>query len=226
MLRFMGPEASATFAGTEAIAVSPLPGICSPYYTSTALVNVAQIQAALVRASRAAPVAGGPECAAVAVIVRDTNAGAEVLLIRRAQRLGDPWSGHIGLPGGRWEPADRTLTDTAVRETLEEVGLDLANSGALLGPLPAIPAVGRGLKKRLTIAPYVFATSAVQRCRLNEEVAAVLWVPLDTLVDPSHAATIDHETDGEVRTLPAWTVEGRVVWGLTYAMLRSLLSLL
>ena len=208
------------------MAVRRLPDACWPYYTSTVVVNVALIQAAVVRAGREAPLAGGPERAAVAVIVRDGVAGAEVLLIRRAERANDPWSGHIGLPGGRWEPVDRSLADTAIRETLEEVGLDLAKSAAPLGPLPTIPAVGRGLKKRLTITPYVFSTSEGQSCRLNEEVDAVLWVPLEALADPSYAATVDHETNGQVRRLPAWTVGGHVVWGLTYAMLRSLLSLL
>ncbi|HET9512400.1 MAG TPA: NUDIX domain-containing protein, partial [Gemmatimonadales bacterium] len=64
--------------------------------------------------------------AAVSLIcVRDPDA---LLLIRRADRDGDPWSGQLGLPGGRKSPADADLLSTAIRETFEEVGIDLPPS--------------------------------------------------------------------------------------------------
>jgi 8-oxo-dGTP pyrophosphatase MutT (NUDIX family) len=74
--------------------------------------------------------------AAVALVLRPHPDGdAELLFIRRATRAGDPWSGQIGLPGGRYEPADDLLETTALRETLEEVGLDLRAGGRVLGAL-------------------------------------------------------------------------------------------
>ena len=57
-----------------------------------------------------------------------------VLIIRRAERVGDPWSGHMGLPGGRRSQKDEHLLATAIRETEEEVGLTLT-PGNLLGNL-------------------------------------------------------------------------------------------
>ena len=61
--------------------------------------------------------------AAVAIVLApDPDA---VLLIRRAERAGDPWSGHMALPGGRYEPKDPDLLGTALRETVEEVGVAL-----------------------------------------------------------------------------------------------------
>src|SRR5690606_12995479 len=74
--------------------------------------------------------------AAVALVFRPVGeADAELLLIRRATRSGDPWSGQIGLPGGNRSRVDQTLEDTAVRETAEELGIDLRAHGTPLGIL-------------------------------------------------------------------------------------------
>jgi 8-oxo-dGTP pyrophosphatase MutT (NUDIX family) len=62
-----------------------------------------------------------------------------LLLIRRAERSGDPWSGQVGLPGGRRDPDDATLLSTAVREAVEEVGVHLP-ANACLGELRSFPA--------------------------------------------------------------------------------------
>jgi len=65
--------------------------------------------------------------AAVAIVVREGTDGPQVLLIRRADHPGDAWSGHMAFPGGREDPQDENLLATAIRETLEEVGLDPAS---------------------------------------------------------------------------------------------------
>ena len=61
--------------------------------------------------------------AAVAMILRDEGGEAQILMIKRAARDGDPWSGHMAFPGGRMEKEDQSLRETAIRETFEEVGL-------------------------------------------------------------------------------------------------------
>jgi 8-oxo-dGTP pyrophosphatase MutT (NUDIX family) len=183
-----------------------------------------RIRAVAAATLRGEAVPGAPDRAAVAMILREGPAGAEVLLIRRAERDGDPWSGHMGLPGGRWAPGDASLADTARRETLEEVGLDLETSSVELGSLATIPAIARGRRTPLTITPYLFVSTTSQVLRLNDEVDDALWVPLGSLLDGSAATTIEYESDGRAGRLPAWNVRGHVVWGLTHAMLGSLLE--
>ena len=60
---------------------------------------------------------------------RDGTGGAEILFIKRAERAGDPWSGHLAFPGGRAEESDATLLDLAMREAAEEVGIDARHGG-------------------------------------------------------------------------------------------------
>jgi 8-oxo-dGTP pyrophosphatase MutT (NUDIX family) len=61
----------------------------------------------------------------------------EVLFIKRAGRVGDRWSGHTALPGGKRDPQDADDLTAAIRETMEEVGLDLTSEGCFhVGSLP------------------------------------------------------------------------------------------
>jgi hypothetical protein len=61
----------------------------------------------------------------------------EILFIKRATRVGDKWNGHVALPGGKRDPEDADDAVTAMREALEEVGIDLGAEKALaVGNLP------------------------------------------------------------------------------------------
>lgn len=61
----------------------------------------------------------------------------EVLFIKRAARIGDKWNGHVALPGGKRDPEDDDDAVTAMREALEEVGIDLGYKNAIaVGNLP------------------------------------------------------------------------------------------
>ena len=72
------------------------------------------------------PVAEGQTRAAVAALLRPGSDGAEFLFIHRADDPRDHWSGHMAFPGGRVEPTDADSLAAALRETREEVDLDLS----------------------------------------------------------------------------------------------------
>jgi 8-oxo-dGTP pyrophosphatase MutT (NUDIX family) len=165
--------------------------------------------------------------AAVAIVVRDGTDGPEVLLIRRADHPGDAWSGHMAFPGGREDPQDEDLLATAIRETFEEVGLDLGQAGRLLGQLAPLPAIARGRPVGMTIVPFIFELVADAELLYSDEVAEAVWVALDPLLQGQLQTTFAVDREGGERVeLPAHDVGGRVVWGLTYRMLDSLLELL
>jgi 8-oxo-dGTP pyrophosphatase MutT (NUDIX family) len=164
--------------------------------------------------------------AAVAAVVRQARGGVEVLFIHRAEDPKDPWSGHMAFPGGRVEEGDADSLETAMRETREEVGLDLVKVGSPLGRLSDVAAVGRGKPLALVVEPYVFSIEERPTLDPNQEVEEVVWVPLDFLLDRGNRSTIPWR-HGEVSVnLPCYRYQTHVIWGLTFGMVDELLTLL
>jgi 8-oxo-dGTP pyrophosphatase MutT (NUDIX family) len=165
---------------------------------------------------------GTAHAAAVALVLRPTGRGLEALLIKRADHPSDPWSGHVGLPGGRAESHDQGLVETAIRETAEEIGLNLSQDRHLLGPLDETRATARTKSIDMKIAPFVFASKdAPDGLTLSSEVAATHWIPLAELFDSSHAASVTMQHAGQTLRFPAIEVRGLTIWGLTLRMLRN-----
>jgi 8-oxo-dGTP pyrophosphatase MutT (NUDIX family) len=160
--------------------------------------------------------------AAVAVILRGGSPGLEVLFIRRAEHPHDPWSGQMAFPGGRAEPEDADLRTTALRETAEEIGLDLERDGEFLGPLDEVRAMARGRPLNLTITPFVFRQHRPAELQLSEEVTSVHWLGLDDLLSPSRRSLLEYVYQGTTHQLPCLRVDDLVIWGLTYRMFNSL----
>ena len=161
--------------------------------------------------------------AAVAIVLRDAGEGSEVLLMRRAEREGDRWSGQIGLPGGHADAEDRDLLATALREAHEEVGLDLAREAELVGHLRPVQAKARGALLSMWITPFVFCTSKRLAPRPGPEAIEAFWFPLSRAQRGELAWTHRYRRESEERVLPAWRFEERVVWGLTYEILSGFL---
>jgi 8-oxo-dGTP pyrophosphatase MutT (NUDIX family) len=159
--------------------------------------------------------------AAVAVILRDGTGGIEVLFIRRAEHPQDPWSGQIAFPGGRTEPADADLRTTAIRETQEEIGVDLAAAAELLGGLDEVRAVARLRPMNLTITPFVFRLHEPFEPVLSGEVRSLHWLPLGELLGSARRSTMDYAHQGVSMQFPCLRVDELVIWGLTYRMFMS-----
>jgi 8-oxo-dGTP pyrophosphatase MutT (NUDIX family) len=167
-------------------------------------------------------VEGTVHAAAVALVLRSRTDGIEALFIKRAEHPDDPWSGHVGLPGGREESHDEGLVRTAIRETEEEIGLSLLEEAHLLGPLDETRATARTKSIDMKIAPFVFAKEdAPDTLALSDEVASTHWIPLAEVFDSSRAASVSLEHAGQTLRFPAIEVRGLTIWGLTLRMLRN-----
>jgi ADP-ribose pyrophosphatase YjhB (NUDIX family) len=159
--------------------------------------------------------------ASVALVLRNplkSAKGTELLFIRRSLKEGDPWSGHMAFPGGRQDLQDRNLSHTAMRETQEEVGLDLCQADFLgtlddqVSPLKEGPAA-------LVVRPLVFLCESVAPLELNHEVARSYWFPLEALADSSLRGTMPYTWQGVPIQLPVIRIGDADIWGLSLRML-------
>lgn len=176
------------------------------------------------RPAAAAPRRPQDREAAVALVLRPREE-LEVLLIKRAERETDPWSGHMALPGGRRSPNDADLLATAARETEEETHLPLARVGTLIGRLDDV-APGNPRLPPIIIAPFVLAVPPGTTARPDGiEVDATLWVPLTALREKDAVSELLIELgSGESRTFPSLQYREYVIWGLTHGILTTFLD--
>jgi 8-oxo-dGTP pyrophosphatase MutT (NUDIX family) len=128
----------------------------------------------------------------------------------------------MAFPGGRFEPGDADLVATAVRETREETGLDLAADGDCLGALDEVRAMARLRPMNLAIAPFVFRLRRDRPLRLSNEVTSAHWLPLDALFSARFRSLHEYEHRGARMQFPCIVYEGLVIWGLTYRMFAAL----
>ena len=176
------------------------------------------------RSVQAAPRSALVKEAAVALVLRPREQ-LELLLIRRAELHGDPWSGHVALPGGRRGAGDANLVDTASRETDEEVGIPLARVGTFLGTLDEVLPVSPRLPP-IVIAPFVFAVPPATAAHPEpREVQAAIWLPLDALRAPDALAEITVTVATGPMTVPSFVYGDYVIWGLTYRILQQFLEI-
>ena len=162
--------------------------------------------------------------AAVAMVFRPGPGGPELLMIRRADKKGDPWSGQMAFPGGKAEPEDADPVATAARETMEEVGLDLSPA-RLLGPLAPINARARLLHAPLVVRPFVFGLGLpTPPLTPNVEVARTHWFALERLLAREGRARFPFTWRGQPVQMPCVDLDGCRIWGMSLRMIDDLLA--
>ena len=162
--------------------------------------------------------------AAILLALRAREDGEpELLMIKRAEAEGDPWSGHIACPGGRMEPGDHDLAVTAVRETWEETGVDIARDGRLLGHLDDISPRTPYLPP-IVIRPYLALVRADVQIVPSIEVAEAFWVPIAAFRQVDAWGTGTVMAGGRELTVSVFRHGEYTVWGLTERVLRQLLA--
>src|SRR5690242_21190936 len=130
----------------------------------------------------------------------------------------------MALPGGRYEAGDRDLEATAVRETREETGVDLLGAerlGALddLHPRTSVlPPV--------VVRPFVFALTHRADLVPSDEVQRAFWLPLGRLSEPGVRREVTLTLRGGTLTLPAYSVDSELIWGMTERIITPFVDLL
>jgi 8-oxo-dGTP pyrophosphatase MutT (NUDIX family) len=187
--------------------------------------EIKRLTAALVaHPGKKIPAEGNERYAAIAVVFRAGADGQpELLMIKRAAYDTDPWSGHVACPGGRAEPRDRDLEETAVRETWEETGVDIRARGRVLGTLddlaPRISAL-----PPLVIRPFVAVVDSAVTIAANPEVADAFWVPMSALQERARWGLGLVDIRGESHEVDVFRHNEHTVWGLTERVLKNLME--
>ena len=160
--------------------------------------------------------------AVVAILLwDDPDRGLQTLLVQRAEREGDPWSGQIGLPGGRVKQNIESPRTALHREVKEEVGIKLEEVGVELGSL----SVGHPMRRmEMRVQPWVYGLKGKPKVSLGSEIADSFWVNLSEL--PSKMQMTEIMIREEPRSVESYLVDGKVVWGFTYRVLTELLPIL
>lgn len=174
------------------------------------------------RASRV-PDADADFRAAVTLVVRSGPGGAQALFVQRAEVDADPWSGHMALPGGRADPDDRDLLDTARRELAEETALRIGRA-AYLGRLDDIHPQSPGLPS-IAVSPFVAWCESCGAVVPNHELRDHVWIPLPTLSDPAYRSSFVLRLPDLEREFATIEFEGYTIWGLTFEIVRGFLKL-
>ena len=165
-----------------------------------------------------------PRPAAVLVPIVEHAQGATILLTERTSHL-SKHAGQIAFPGGRRDPEDPSLVDTALRETEEEIGLP-RDRVEVVAQLPEY-LTGSGY----LVTPVIGLVRPGFELQLHEgEVAEAFEVPMRFLMDPRHherRRVVHGEIDRFFYAMP-WQTSRReyFIWGATAAMLRNLYRLL
>jgi 8-oxo-dGTP pyrophosphatase MutT (NUDIX family) len=153
--------------------------------------------------------------AVLAPIVKRPD-GWTMLFTQRAEET-PAHPGQISFPGGRVQESDADAVDTALRETLEEIGLERR----FIEPLGAWDQYETGTGFRIT--PIVGIVEPSFELKLDpREVASVFETPLSFLFDPANHERRTGEWRGRQRTYYAMPYGDRFIWGATAGMIRAL----
>jgi 8-oxo-dGTP pyrophosphatase MutT (NUDIX family) len=163
-----------------------------------------------------------PKLSAVSIVLFEDSQFPNTILIERAIYKGSH-SGQISFPGGKKDQQDKSLLDTAVRETHEEIGL-LPSALDLIGSLtPVYIPVSNFL-----VQPYVFMHSGRPELTLDSrEVVDAFSFSLHRLrEDCLKETSIDVDEKIKLKNVPFFDIENKVVWGATALMINELRAMI
>lgn len=158
-----------------------------------------------------------PTQAGVLVLLFPQQSDWHIVLTRRSDKLRGH-RGQISFPGGKQDSDDLTLTDTALRETCEELGICETNI-EIIGTLSQmyIP------PSHYEVLPTVGILRSIPVFNPNpDEVSEVFTLSLQELLNPEIKQSEKWRFEGIQMDVPFYLVKGHKVWGATATMLSEL----
>ena len=152
--------------------------------------------------------------ASVLIILEKRNGELGIYFIKRSEYPDDKFSGQIAFPGGKRKKQDETLLDTAVRETEEEIGIDVKKCGEIIGELNFVNPYTKSVRHYI-VKPYVAVLTEKVKIAKNFEVEDVFWIPVSHLKDKKNRDIRIRERDGEKINDYVFSYKKYIIWGMT-----------
>ena len=160
--------------------------------------------------------------AAVSIHIYNKEQSTYFILIERSKYDG-LHSQQIAFPGGKFDEDDRILEHTARRESQEEIGIPI-NSGELVTELSAVIVS----VSKFIVSPFVFFHEKEPDILINHrEVATILKVKLSDFLEKNHRnRDIKISGNMNLKNIPCFEIQEKIVWGATALILNELRVLL
>ena len=126
-------------------------------------------------------------------------------------------AGEISFPGGKSDPIDSDLLETALRETREEIGLQISKN-QVIGQLEPVVTLNSGF----TILPFVTIIDEITPLSANSEVENILHIPLESFlktiaadIEPSHK---------RIQEMYTFEYQNKIIWGASARILKQIIT--
>jgi len=158
----------------------------------------------------------GNELASVLIIIYGES--PFVIMTKKASNL-KVHAGEIAFPGGKWCEKDQDLLETAIRETKEELCLEVSKE-QVVGQLDSVIT----LNSKYKITPFIAILDTIPSLKTNSEVESILHIPLISFLNTMADDNLpEHRSIKEMHT---FSFEKYHVWGASARMLRQINVLL
>lgn len=126
-------------------------------------------------------------------------------------------AGEISFPGGKFDPIDSDLLETALRETSEEIGLQISKN-QVIGQLEPVVTLNSGF----TILPFISIIDEITLLSANSEVENILHIPLESFLKTMADDT--NPTHKRIQEMYTFEYENKIIWGASARILRQIVN--
>ena len=153
------------------------------------------------------------------LLIKDNDdEGYKILFTKRSEQL-KTHSGEVSFPGGKWEEGDSNLYQTALRESNEEINLDIENV-TKLGPLNFLLS-----RHKIEVNPFVGYLNQLQDFKGNFEIDEIFTVPISFLMNEENIEYKEFNRNDLKVYIPSWVYNGNRIWGLTAMIAADFLNI-